>query len=90
MEGFDTAAEKSEREREERGRREERAGRQLEKEAATTTGDKMGDEEGEISSGSSTPGPVSETHTVVTPRCYMDREGGGGTGAGVGETQRNR
>ena len=89
MEGFDTAAEKSERERGEGGRREERAGRQLEKEAATAAaGDKMGDEEGEISSGSSTPGPASETHTVVTPRCYMDREGGGG--AGVGETQKSR
>lgn len=89
MGGFDTAAEKSEREREEGGRREERADRQLEKEAAAT-GDKMGDEEGEISSGSSTPGPASETHTVVTPRCYMDREGGGGSASGAGETQRSR
>ena len=41
-----------------------------------TTADKTEDEEGEISSGSSTPGPVSESHSAVTPRCYMDREGG--------------
>ena len=33
-----------------------------------------GNEDGEISSGSSTPGPASESHAVITPRCYMDQD----------------
>ena len=34
------------------------------------------EEDGEISSGSSTPGPVSESQTAIPPRCYMDQEQG--------------
>ena len=58
-------------EREADGEKEEVRGK-----GGETAAEKTEDEEGEISSGSSTPGPVSESRTVVTPRCYMDREGG--------------
>ena len=49
----------------------------------------IGGEEGEISSGSSTPGPGSESQTVITPRCYMDKDtvDGGGVGTEVSKRE---